>query len=1333
MNKDFDFNVLEALPIAYAYHKIICIDNKPIDYEFIHVNKEFERLTELKKGNIIGKKVSDVLPSIRSESFDWIKTFGDIALNDGQKQFEQFSISLKRWYRVKAYSPKHGYFVTVFSDITKEREQIDHLHSLVEISHELFQLSATEIDYQKIMDNVLALSEAKFAAFNLYDEDGKQFATKAIAGNRLIINRIIDFMGIKLEGKYWDHDEARALKIKDKAITRFSSLSDLTGDVIPRPIISLLTKSFGVGETVLIKIMKNDIMIGDFTLFMPKGKAFEKDIILQIYAGQLGWMIDRQRTQAKLALAYKRHDSLISNIPGIAYRSLIGENRIILFISNEVEQITGYASEVFVRNKQRAFDSIIHSDDRAFVMKSINAAIKNREKWGIEYRISHKNGDVVWVHEEGRAVKGEDGKTILLDGFIFNITEKKTIELALRESEERFQQISENISEVFWLRSADNSKMVYVNPAYEKVWGRTCQSIYNNPDSFIDSVYEQDKPAVLAEFQKYMNHGKFDLEYRIVRPDGEMRWVRAQSFPVKNSENVIIGHTGIAVDVTERKIKEDIIKENEKRFETLFNDSPVSILIHDKDTGEIIDANELAWKTYGLNSLRELQNNEFWMEPPYSRNEALKWIQKAATEGIQSFEWKNCRINGEIFWEQVVLRPISIGGIERVLSTTIDITDRKKAEEQLAAEQQQLNTYFTSSLDLLCIANTKGEFIRLNPEWEKVLGYPVSELEGKNFLDYVHPDDVPATLDAISELDNQKEVTSFINRYRCKDGSYRHIEWRAKPIGETIYSVARDISKQKATEDVLKASRNLLDNVFQSIKDGIIVLDADLTIIHANYTMENMYQHAAPLHGKKCYEVFQNSPKPCSFCPSVKAYENGKVCSEIIPLIEKNQQKGWLEVTSYPLVDRTTGNVEGIIESVRDISARIEMEQKLKNKTDELERFFSVNLDLLCIADLEGRFVRVNKAWERTLGYTVEFLEGKSFLDFVHEEDLSKTIEEMGNLENKERVLNFINRYRTKNGSYRFIEWRSQPHGNMIYAAARDITERIEIEQQLKDQKEQFELAIKGSNDGIWDWNLLTNELYLSPRWKEQLGFTDDEIPNELESFERRIHPDDAERVFCTVDNYLRGELLEYNIEFRMLHKDGHYRWMWARGEALRDSDGEAYRMAGSHSDITDNIEEKKKIQHLSVHDSLTGLYNRAYLNHMDINESNITVFSFDIDNLKYVNDTFGHIEGDKLIKSVAKTIKICFRENDKIIRMGGDEFIAIVEGSDKKRAEDIQKRITNEISKTKIKTNTLDYAISFSIGYAVSDWKNQTLEKLIIQADQMMYEEKRNKKARPL
>ena len=157
------------------------------------------------------------------------------------------------------------------------------------------------------------------------------------------------------------------------------------------------------------------------------------------------------------------------------------------------------------------------------------------------------------------------------------------------------------------------------------------------------------------------------------------------------------------------------------------------------------------------------------------------------------------------------------------------------AVEELRAKSEELDEYFRSSLDMLCIATADdGRFIRLNPQWESVLGYPLTELEGRPFLDFVHPDDVDRTRLVTSGLSAQQEVVGFENRYRCRDGSYRWIEWRSRSINSTTYAAARDVTDRKRAEDAHRRSEALLRNLMENSIDAVYLLDEHGRFLEGN-------------------------------------------------------------------------------------------------------------------------------------------------------------------------------------------------------------------------------------------------------------------------------------------------------------------------------------------------------------------------------------------------------------------------------------------------------------------------------------------------------------------
>ncbi|MGM0601469.1 MAG: PAS domain-containing protein, partial [Candidatus Rifleibacteriota bacterium] len=215
-----------------------------------------------------------------------------------------------------------------------------------------------------------------------------------------------------------------------------------------------------------------------------------------------------------------------------------------------------------------------------------------------------------------------------------------------------------------------------------------------------------------------------------------------------------------------------------------------------------------------------------------------------------------------------------------------------------------------------------------------------------------------------------------------------------------------------------------------------------------------------------------------------------------------------------------------------------------------------------------------------------EFLIGKKFYDLLPQEQKQRNIELFEELvKNPHSFSDFENRYELFPGRVFWFANSGVPffdeEGNLkgFRGIARDITAKKKAEQELQESREQYMLAINGSQDGIWDWQIEKGTVFLSPRYKEMLGFKDDELPNEFSSFADRIHPDERSLVLKYLDQYLAGTVNEYSIEYRMRHKDGHYVWVLARGEALRDENNKPYRMAGSNTDISHRKEAEKEIE----------------------------------------------------------------------------------------------------------------------------------------------------------
>ena len=303
-----------------------------------------------------------------------------------------------------------------------------------------------------------------------------------------------------------------------------------------------------------------------------------------------------------------------------------------------------------------------------------------------------------------------------------------------------------------------------------------------------------------------------------------------------------------------------------------------------------------------------------------------------------------------------------------------------------------------------------------------------------------------------------------------------------------------------------------------------------------------------------------------------------------------------------------------------------------------------------------------------------------------------------------------------------------------------DITERRHAEERLRQSQEAYRLVAQAANDGLWDWDLRTNRIYFSARWKAMFGCTEAEIGPEPEQWFQRIHPDDVQRVRSALaDHRKRGSgFLEFECRIlRHREPDG---WVLCRALAVADGAGNACRMVGSQTDITERKAAELRLIHQALHDGLTGLPNRALFRERLENRMKrwhreqsrpFAVMFLDLDRFKIINDSLGHALGDKLLIETARRLESCLREGDTLARLGGDEFICLLEElAEPSQVAMVAERMRQALA-VPVKLGDNLIRVGASIGVAVGSAAYNHPEEMLRDADTAMYHAKAREQSR--
>ncbi len=565
---------------------------------------------------------------------------------------------------------------------------------------------------------------------------------------------------------------------------------------------------------------------------------------------------ERIKTEMELAKTQARFQAFFDlDLIGMAISS---PERRLLNANSQLCRILGYERDELMG---LTWSQMTHADDlaadEAFFERMGREEI---DAYSREKRFVRKDGKILHAKISVRCVRLPDGTIDYLLGLFEDISPRIEAELARYKEAERFAQVVENIGEVFWLTDLEKNQMIYLSPQYEKIWGRPVSSLYESLESWPATLHAEDRARVM-EARKAQIEGTYNIEYRILRPDGEIRWVHDKAFPVRDENNKIYRIAGVVADITDRLQAEHDLKESEAGYRRLFEAAKDGILILNADTGEIQDVNPFLADLLGY-SHADFIGKQLWQIGAFKDIPANK-TNLAELQQNRYIRYENLplrTIKGDHIFVEFVSNSYEVNGRQVIQCNIRDISERRKAATALRKSTDLLKAVvanaplriFWKDRDLnylgcnLLFAQDAGE-----TDLDQIIGKSDFEMSWKDQATAYRADD-----EAV--LDSGKPKLAFEERQTKQDGSSLWLRTSKVPLRDEndhvigILGIYEDITESKRAVDAVKESESRFRQLAETIQEIFFLTDPEMTQI---FYVSPAY---TTITGRSCESLYAN-------------------------------------------------------------------------------------------------------------------------------------------------------------------------------------------------------------------------------------------------------------------------------------------------------------------------------------------------------------------------------------------------------------------------------------------------------------------------------------------
>ncbi|MCU7872330.1 MAG: EAL domain-containing protein [Candidatus Thiodiazotropha sp. (ex Lucinoma borealis)] len=671
---------------------------------------------------------------------------------------------------------------------------------------------------------------------------------------------------------------------------------------------------------------------------------------------------------------------------------LVDAQGITLSVNQRTAEILGFRIDEFQTN---SIYEILSKKAGCEIKSKLQQAYSNVSEVD-DFEFQFENSGLVWIRMSFKSIK--DDQSVIYGVLITlnDITVAHQEQLAIKENQEDFRQLTESIREVFWLGSPDWKQVFYVSPAYELIWGRSRQSLYDNPTSWSEVIHESDREIVNSFISESVNNEWETLnfpEFRINRPDDEQRWIEARAYAIRDDEGALYRVAGIAEDITERKQIELALQSSEEYLRQIMDSAAEAIYTLDA-SGNCTSINHTGLSLLGYENADQLIGRNMHDLIHYRYSDGSSYAAEDCPIFKAFLDNQKIHIEDEVLWRKdgsyfpveywsypLNIKDLTIGAVV----TFIDITERKFNQQLLAsrlrlhdyAQDHTMHDLLVYTLDEACetTGSQVGFYHFLEADQNTV---SLQAWSTHTTQDYCHAeasgmhynlDQAGVWADAVRQRRPiiHNDYPALLNKQGLPDGHAEVIRELVVPVfrGEKIVAIMgvgnkplltydeRDVDKvagladlaweiveQKLIEERLEQSEKQLSTILDTVTEGVALWDEQGQLRYINHGFNALFGQLDDRRGEADFKgqtlaslMSDKVPAEADILPLKQLLEEGGPAqSRVLQISGQQGDKRWVKFNIQPLFDITKQHVTGIVSSATDVTVQQTHEDQLRQQ-----------------------------------------------------------------------------------------------------------------------------------------------------------------------------------------------------------------------------------------------------------------------------------------------------------------------------------------------------------------------------------------------------------------